>query len=691
MHGGLHPKVGNCIVPIMAVRLLLGIVAILAVSVGANNPTSAGNNLACNAIPNIARQMLKVHVLFNKFDREMWVRVADIYTKRIDPSRTLFLDKEITQIRSQLIGVFGKILIGNCAGIDRLHKIRQERVRNLEIFVHRELTRDDWAPDPTVEVVIDSKKRGYPKTAQERDALYKRLIQFRIASAMQSGADLIEARRRVIHQYKLLTRRIGELEPGDVYSALLDSMAKALDPHSAYFSAEQLEEFSISINLALEGIGAQLRSVDGYTIVDRVIPGAPADRQGLLRPKDKIVAVAQDGEDPVDVIDWSIGDVARQIRGPKGTKVHLTILRQGETVETFQITIVRDKVDLKQRAAKMRYHTIERGGDSLKLAIIELPSFYGDSKDPNGRQSHQDVARFVREAREQGVRGVLLDLSRNAGGLLSEAKNVAGVFMDGGAVVQIRDRLKGNKTLRDRDGRIEWAGPLVVLTSRSSASASEIVSAALQDYARAVVAGDGKTHGKGTIQTLQPLTKGYGAVKITTGFFFGPDGESVQNLGVISDVVIPPAFNTDGIGESKRSYTLPNKSIPPLPDVTDRGSVRLWRAVTPEYIARLVERSRLRVAASAEFAKLAERVAAQRERAKKGIVRIADLLKGKDKDKDKDKDKAASPQGTGPVIVATVGSAAGTNAKTAAGVPEKLSSFQLEALEILADHVGSSS
>jgi hypothetical protein len=152
--------------------------------------------------------------------------------------------------------------------------------------------------------------------------------------------------------------------------------------------------------------------------------------------------------------------------------------------------------------------------------------------------------------------------------------------------------------------------------------------------------------------------------------------------------VIPPAFNTDGIGESKRSYTLPNKSIPPpLPDVTDRGSVRLWRAVTPEYIARLVERSRLRVAASAEFAKLAERVAAQRERAKKGIVRIADLLKGKDKDKD----KAASPQGTGPVIVATVGSAAGTNAKTAAGVPKKLSSFQLEALEILADHVGSSS
>jgi carboxyl-terminal processing protease len=297
------------------------------------------------------------------------------------------------------------------------------------------------------------------------------------------------------------------------------------------------------------------------------------------------------------------------------------------------------------------------------------------------------VARFVREAREQGVRGVLLDLSRNAGGLLSEAEKVAGVFMDGGGVVQIRDRLKGNKTLRDRDGRIEWDGPLVVLTSRSSASASEIVSAALQDYARAVVAGDGKTHGKGTIQTLQPLTKGYGAVKITTGFFFGPDGESVQNLGAVSDVVIPPAFNTDGMGESKRPYTLPNKSIPPLLDVTDRDTVRPWRVVTPEYIARLVERSRLRVAASAEFAKLAERIAAQRERAKKGIVRIADLLKGKNKDKD----KVASPQGTGPAVADAAGSAAGTNAKTAAGVPEKISSFQLEALEILADHVGSSS
>ena len=663
----------------MAVRFMLRIAAILAVLVGANNPAFAAKNLACGAIPNIARQMLNVHVLFRKFDNDMWVRVADIYTKRIDPSRTLFLDKEIARIRSQLIGVFGAVLRGNCAGLDRLHTLRQERSRQLEMFVHRELTRGDWAPDPTVEIFIDSKKRGHPKTPEERDALYKRLIQFRIASAMQSGGDLDDARRRVIHQFKLLARRIRELDSGDVYAALLDSMAKALDPHSAYFSVEQLEEFSIALNLALEGIGAQLRSVDGYTIVDRVIPGAPADRQGQLRQKDKIVAVAQDGEAPVGVIDWSIGDVARQIRGPKGTKVHLTILRQGETVETFRITILRDKVDLKQRAAKLRYHTIARGGETLKLAIIELPSFYGDIRNPGARQSHQDVARLVREAREQGVRGVLLDLSRNAGGLLTEAEKVAGVFMDGGGVVQVRDRLQGDKTLRDRDGRIEWDGPLVVLTSRGSASASEIVSAALQDYARAVVAGDGKTHGKGTIQTLQPLTKGLGAIKVTTGFFFGPNGRSVQNLGAISDVVIPPAFNTDDMGESKRPYSLPNKTISPLPDLAERKSAAPWRPVTPEFIARIVERSRLRVAASEEFAKIAERIAVQRARAKKGLVRIAELLKGSG--------NAASPQGAGPPAADAAGVGARANADSDTGLLKKLSIFQREALEILADHV----
>jgi carboxyl-terminal processing protease len=674
---GLHPKPRNRIVLPMAVRALPGIAAILAVLVGTNNPAFAASNLACGTVPAIARQMLNTHVLPRKFDRDMWVRVADIYTKRIDPSRTLFLDREITRIRSQLIGIFGKVLRGNCTGLDRLHTFRQERVRLLEMFARRELTRDGWALDPTVEVVVDSEKRGYAKTSEERDALYKRLIQFRIASAIQSGAELKEAKRRVIHQYELLARRIGEIEPGDVYAALLDSMAKALDPHSAYYSAEQLEDFSISINLALEGIGAQLRSVDGYTVVDRIILGAPANRQGQLRRKDKIVAVAQDGKAAVDVIDWSIGDVARLIRGPKGTKVHLTILRQGEAVETLRITIVRDKIDLKQRAAKLRYHTIVRGGNPLKLALIELPSFYGDAGNPDGRQSHQDVARLVREARGQGVRGVLLDLSRNAGGLLSEAEKVAGVFMDGGGVVQVHDRLKGNKTLRDDDGRIEWDGPLVVLTSRGSASASEIVSATLQDYARAVVAGDGKTHGKGTVQTLQPLTRGFGAIKVTTGFFFGPSGRSVQNLGAISDVVIPPTFNTDGMGESKRPYSLPNKTIPPLPDVAERESGRPWRAVTPEFIARLVERSRLRVAASEEFAKIAERIEVQRARAKKGIVRIADLLKGNDSG------KTASTQGTGPAVAGAAGDGS--------GIAEELSVYQLEALEILADHVGSSS
>ncbi len=675
--GDLHPPARNRIVPPMSLQPLPGIAALLAafaVLAGAGGPVAAANILPCGAVHKIALHMMKRHVLLNEFDQEIRVRAADNYILRIDPSRTLLLEKEAARIRRQLVTVLGQVKKGNCAGLDRLHEIRQKRVRATETHARRELSRETWQPDPSVELTIDSKKRGYPKTAQMREALYNRLLQLRVARLMQTGAKLDDAKKRVIHQYELLTRRIGELDSGDVYSALLDSVARALDPHSSYLSAEQLEDFSISSTLSLEGIGAQLRSRDGYTVIVRVIPGAPADRQGQLQQKDKIVAVTQDdGTPPVDIIDWSLRDVVRLIRGAKGTRVHLTILRQGETVETLQIAIVRDRIDLKQRAAKLRFHTIERGGRPLKLAIIELPTFYGDNRNPDARQSDDDVAAHLREASEQGAGGVLLDLSRNAGGLLAQAVKIAGLFLDTASVVQIRDPQSGDKTLRDRDGEIAWSGPLVVLTSRRSASASEIVGATLQDYARAVIAGDGKTYGKGTVQTVSRLLRGLGAVKVTTGFFFGPGGRSVQNIGVVSDVVIPPGFNTDGMGESKRPYTLPNQTIPPVNDLAAGASGRPWKPVTQEKIARLAAASKARVAASEPFARIAKKIETARQRAGKGLIRIADLLKESDGPVS---DEAGAPGDKNPA-----------EANKAAAPEAKLSAYHLEALEILADHV----
>lgn len=662
------------ILPLMTVRILPAIAAILTVLAGMNLPASAANALSCAVVPKIASVMLHRHVLLHTIDQEMRERIADIYTKRIDPSRILFLDSEATRIRKQVVTVLTRVVRNDCTGLDRLHEIRRDRIGYLEDYARRELSREDWKLDPDAEFVIDPEIRGYPKTPEERDALYSNLFQFRIARILNTSTDTKEAKRRVIHQFELLARRVRELETGDVYTALLDSIAKALDPHSSYLSNKQLEDFAIRSTLALEGIGAQLRSRDGYTFIERVIPGAPADRQGQLRQQDRIVAVAQDGEAPVDVIDWALRDVAQMIRGKKGTKVHLTVLREGEKVQTLQITIVRDKIDLKQRAAKLRYHTVEREDEKLKLAVIELPSFYGNSRDVDGRQSDGDVARLLREAQEQGARGVLLDLSRNAGGLLDQAVKVAGLFMDEGTVVQVRDPQSGDRILRDDDGLITWKGPLAVLTSRRSASASEIVGATLQDYARAVIVGDGKTHGKGTVQTVSRLRKGFGAVKVTTGFFFRPNGRSIQNLGVASDVAIPAAFNTDKMGEDKRPYTLPNRTIEPAPGFAGDASARPWKTVTSERIKQLVQRSKPRVAANKLFVKLTKSIETQRAQAKKGIARISELLSG---DKKSSQKSAAEANGKD----------AKTDTKAAGEAEKKLSILHLEALEVLADHV----
>lgn len=653
-------------------RVFLGAMAILAGLGAAPAPARAGaeSSLVCGSIIPIAREMLKRHVVQRKIDRPIRKRIAELYTKRIDPGRTLLLESDAEWIRSRFSKIFGRIVRGDCGGLDRLHKFRRKRMSHIEEYARSRLSREDWAIDRSASFVTDPEKRGYPKTSRERDAIYAKLIQFRIANLVKSGVALDKAKKNVIRHYERLTRRVRELDSGDVYAVLLDAIAKSLDPHSAYLSVDQLEDFRISSTLSLEGIGARLRSRDGFTVVEQVMPGAPADRQGQLRPKDKVVGVAQDGEDTVGVIDWSVRDVARLIRGPKGTKVHLSVLREGETVENLRISIIRDKVDLKQRAAKIQYHSLKRGGETLKLAMIQLPSFYGNSRDPNSRQTSEDVARLLREAREKGARGVLLDLSRNAGGLLDQAIKLAGLFLDGGGVVQVRDTQKGDRILRDKDPGLEWDGPLAVLTSRRSASASEIVAGALKDYDRAVIVGDGTTHGKGTMQTVSRLKTGYGALKVTTGFFFRPNGHSNQNIGIESDVVIPAVFNTDGLGEGKRPYTLANQTIDPLPDRPEGAGPRPWKRVTPERIARLVERSKARVAKSKRFSKVAKTIKAQRERARESIVRIAELLKDSAKGASAKKPaekKADKPAGDKP--------------------KKKLPVFQLEALEILADHV----
>jgi len=472
---------------------------------------------------------------------------------------------------------------------------------------------------------------------------------------------LDKARKKLIHRQELITQRATDLTIEDVYSDFLDAFARALDPHSNYLPQEVFEDFRIGMELSLEGIGVKLSYRDGFSVVEDIIPGGAADRVDVLEKRDKIIAVAQEGGEFVDVIDMDLRDVVRKIRGKRGTTVHLTVLRNEK--ERIEVSIVRDKINLEEQAASLRIEELEIDGETFKLGLLELPSFYGD-KNPSKRQSSRDVRTLLKEAKKKKVDGVMLDLSRNGGGLLDNAVEIAGLFVAEGGVVAVKDTYGKLQVMRDPDDSIAYDGPLVVMTSRVSASASEIVAGAMQDYRRAVLIGDDHTFGKGTVQSMVQLPPGLGALKVTTQLFFRPGGVSTQHEGVESDVRIPATFNVDDFGEKHQPYSLEAQQVAPFVEVESQGgSASAWPAITDELVGELVRRSQGRVAANEDFQKLEADLAEVRQRG--GVVHVKDILT-------RDSDDEASEQ-------------ANTDAQDEDEQP--LTSHQTEGLYILADYV----
>lgn len=423
-----------------------------------------------------------------------------------------------------------------------------------------------------------------------------------------------------------------------------EAFATSLDPHSDYLSPETFEDFQIQMRLSLEGIGASLTNDDGFTVIEDLIPGGSASRLGVLRPKDKIIAVAQDGKKAVNVIDMDLKDVVRQIRGKKGTKVTLTILRQGERTETFDVVIVRDKVDIQDQATKIRYEERRFEGKVFQVGVLDLPSFYGDR---GTRTSYSDVRKLLEEARERNVDGLVLNLSRNGGGLLEDAVRISGLFIRKGAIVATQNFEKRRDVLSDEDDGIIFNGPLVVLTSHLSASASEILAGALKDYGRAVVVGGEHTFGKGTVQTLSHLPAGLGAIKVTNGMFFLPGGESTQHAGVIPHIQVPSIYNNTEVGEKTMDYSLPPQSTDAFlsKEANAVEKDRRWSSVTPSVIKKLASLSAQRVAADQKFVDIRKEL--EEAGKNRGIVKLADLRKKSVEEKAKDKEKEKTKAKTG--------------------------------------------
>lgn len=598
--------------------------------------------LACPALPLVVDSLVQRHMSYSKVDTAMTKRASSLYAEQMDPTKVLLTSAEYTALEKRLYALMKSVEKRECDEFDALHKDQIRWHEEMEAYVRKTVTAKDFEIDKSIELEVDIEKRSRPKNAKAQKTLRDAIIHFQMANYVAGGTKLDEARTKLVHRYELNTKRVREQDKPDIYRTFLNAWAASLDPHSLYFSPEDLEDFKIQMGLSLTGIGAALVSRDGYTIVEEVIPGGPADKQSKLQPKDKIIAVAQGKKgEAVDIIDMELRDVVRKIRGEKGTWVVLTILRQGGDTERFDLAIQRDKIDLKEQAAKLSYRTVRRGKKDLKIAVIDLPSFYA-GEGPNARSSAQDVKKLVNKAKKEGADGIMLDLSRNGGGALQAAVEISGLFIERGAIVGVGEKGKDPEVLNDRDPRVQWDGPLVVLTSKISASASEILAGALKNYDRAIIVGDTHTFGKGTVQQLSPLPAGLGLLKITTALFFLPGGDSTQSVGVEADLLVPSPFSALEIGEKHQKYALGPVSVPKFTSNKANANAT-WKQVDRKSIKRLAAKSNKRMKSDDEFKELEERLAEIENDDSK--MKIAEILDDDDSDDeaeesdDQDKDE----------------------------------------------------
>lgn len=596
--------------------------------------------LECRYLHVIENGFLQNHVKYSNRDKELQSRVVDQYIKRLDPSKIYLTQGDVDQIKKLTQDVFAKIEKRDCTALDEIQKILLARVQDRVNFAKNFLGKT-FKFDEKTEFTFDPEKKSYPKNADEANDYLKKYIQFQIGNYLATDMKLPEAKSNVVKNYERAYKRAKEMKQDDLYAGYLDAFARGLDPHSSFFSRDILEDFEIQMRLSLEGIGATLSSQDGFTVVEQLVPGGAAAKSGQIDPQDKIIAVGQAKGPMENVIDMDLKDVVKKIRGNKGTQVRLTILRKtGDSKKRFDVTLVREKVNLEDDAASILFIDKEINGEKKKIGVINFPSFYADSR-RGGRSSATDVKKLIKEAREAKADGLVLDLANNGGGSLEDAVRIAGLFFKTGNVVKQSSKNEGKAeaALRDTDPAVDWAGPLVVLTSRISASASEIVAGTLQDYKRAVVVGGDHTYGKGSVQSVLPIPNNLGAIKVTVGMFFVPGGKSTQHRGVDADIVLPGPYSTDEIGEKYMDYSLPPKTLDAFlsKDAYVKEGEGKWTEIKTDWIKTLKKRSGERVAASEDFKKINEELEKAKARGK--LIKVNEVLKDKNEKDEKKKDK----------------------------------------------------
>jgi len=585
--------------------LWLALPSIIFFSSAALHPLQAKSD-AEQVCVSVGRLLEEGHYTHQPLNDQMSRKFLHTYLELLDFSHLFFTQQDVEAVTAKYgSSLDDDVLLGNLRPAYEIYDLYEKRVDG-RVAKIKELLKQpmDFKGDATIE--LSRQKSPWPKDEAEADELWRGRIASELLQEKLSEHPIEPGPQLVARRYDRLARNVHEEDKEEQVKLFLDALAQSYDPHSEYLSKADLKNFSINMGLSLVGIGAMLRTEDGYAKIESLVPGGPAQVDGRLKVGDRITAVGQGQADYIDVRDMRLDKIVEMIRGKKGTHVRLLVIpaHAADPSQRKDVELVREEIKLKDQEARADIIIKkDENGNNVKLGWLTLPSFYADM-DRHSKSTTRDVQALLKRLKKENIAGLIVDLRRNGGGSLEEAISLTGLFLKSGPIVQTKGSNGNIVVSSDPDSGIAYSGPLLVLTSRQSASASEIFAAALQDYGRAVIVGDKNTFGKGTVQTILEIgrftsllgsrSQDDGALKLTIQKFYRVAGGSTQLHGVASDIVLPSLTDLPEFGEGALKNCLPYDEVP-------KAHYTKWSDGHPLFIEELKRRSAERAKNNGEF------------------------------------------------------------------------------------------
>jgi len=556
-------------------KLFLISIILISSQVGSQNSDGIPTLLTEKPVDNYLLKLVtaiseRAHISQKNVNNESSIRILDSFIESLDSFKMYFLEDDITYFQRYRYKIDDTLKSGDLDPVFDMFSIYRLRVQQrLSYSINLINSINSFEDDESYQ--FRAKKKKWSKTNNSLDIQWRKRTKNDLLSLVLAGQELETAKDTLKKRYQRFLNRVNEYKEEDVINIFLNSYMDILDPHSNYLTPSQAEEYEIQTSLSYEGIGARLQNNDDFIEIVNLIPGGPAEKNGLLKPLDKIIGIYDVNNVVIDVIGWDVNEVVKLIRGPKGSTVKLKILPTSSDADSnpYDLSLIRDAVTLEEQAASSYIKTLDINNKQFHIGVITVPSFYQDfaarrKGETNYKSTASDVKNIVEELEEIGIDAIIMDLRGNSGGLLDEATALTGLFIDNGPIVQLKDMDDNIEILDDPYPGMIYNGPMVIMIDRYSASASEIFAAAIQDYQRGIVIGQ-KTFGKGTVQNLYPLDrysrytskKGFGQLTLTIAKYYRVTGSGTQNKGVVPDIELPSFINEDKIGEATKANTLP--------------------------------------------------------------------------------------------------------------------------------------